>query len=467
MKNEELRIIRIFAANLRKRTMNKLSILLACAMFNPCFAQEHITGEGSNTNKNIMSAYSQAIDNLAKTRDQETQSAAYTADNVKLNPYFFRLMTPDTYYGSPMHQVLGISADDAESVAAERILAQAYVNNPMLLSRTEEVMKEEPALLEEIKAPVEVVETKLAEQAVAVDLDTDVPDTVVIIPKKPNFWKFTGNTSLQFTQSYFSDNWYQGGENNYAGIGMLTLEANYNNQQKIQWDNKLEAQLGFQTTNSDQYHKFRVTSNLLRLTSKLGYKAAKNWFYTGQLMTYTQLSPFYEKNQNTWKARFGTPWYLTLSVGMDYKYKSKNNKVELSVYISPIAYYMTYIDRRGIVDNPIHYSAMYGVMPENKGIYRSHSFHKFGPNLTVNSKIQIVKNVMWTSRLYWFSNFHSTLVEWENTFDFTINKYLSAKFYAYPRFDDSSLAYRRNRTTNRGRYLMFKEWLSLGISYSF
>ena len=152
---------------------------------------------------------------------------------------------------------------------------------------------------------------------------------------------------------------------------------------------------------------------------------------------------------------------------MDYKYKSKNNKVELSVYISPIAYYMTYIDRRGIVDNPIHYSAMYGVMPENKGIYRSHSFHKFGPNLTVNSKIQIVKNVMWTSRLYWFSNFHSTLVEWENTFDFTINKYLSAKFYAYPRFDDSSLAYRRNRTTNRGRYLMFKEWLSLGISYSF
>jgi len=471
MKNEELRIIRIFAANLRKRTMNKLSILLACAMFTPCFAQEHIIGEESGVNIDKLSAYNQALDNLVKTRDQEAQSAAYTAENVKLNPYFFRLMTPDTYYGNPMHQVMGISSDEGESAVAERILAQTYVNNPRLISRTEEVMKEEPALLEEIKAPVEVVETKLAEQAVAVDLDTDVPDTVVIIPKKPNFWKFTGNTSLQFTQSYFSDNWYQGGENNYAGIGMLTLEANYNNQQKIQWDNKLEAQLGFQTTNSDQYHKFRVTSNLLRLTSKLGYKATKNWFYTGQLMTYTQLSPFYEKDKNFWKSRFGTPWYLTLSVGMDYKYKSKNNKVELSVYLSPVAYYMTYVDRRGgIIEgtyNEKFYADAYGVIKENKGIYRAHSFHKFGPNLTVNSKIQIVKNVMWTSRLYWFSNFHSTLIEWENTFDFTINKYLSAKFYAYPRFDDSSIAYRRNRTTNRGRYLMFKEWLSLGISYSF
>ncbi len=442
-------------------------MLLACAAFQPCFAQSVVSDEVSDTNDYDISSYVQTLEELVKTRDQETKDAAYTADDVQLNPYFFRVMTPDTYYGSPMHQVMGIGSDEGASTAMDRILAQAYVNNPGLVRRTEQVLKEEPALLEEIKAPVEVVETKLAEQAVAVDLDTDVPDTVVIIPKKPNFWKVTGNASLQFTQSYFSDNWYQGGENNYAGIGMLTLEANYDNQQKIQWDNKLEAQLGFQTTNSDEYHKFRVTSNLLRLTSKLGYKAAKNWFYTGQLMTYTQLSPFYEKNQNIWKARFGTPWYLTLSVGMDYKYKSKDNKVELSVYLSPVAYYMTYIDRRGIVDNTAYYASMYGVLPENKGIYRPHSFHKFGPNLTVNSKIQIVKNVMWTSRIYWFSNFHSTLVEWENTFDFTINKYLSAKFYAYPRFDDSSFAYRRNRTTNRGRYLMFKEWLSLGISYSF
>ena len=448
--------------------MRNYLMLAAWLVISPCYAQT--PAEGS-----VLSKYEQALDELVQSRDEAVGQAEKTAESITLNPYYFRVMAPGTYYSRPLHQVMGIegiSANTPSAVeASDLALAQLYVSNPGLVDRAETVFKETPALREEIKAPEVVVESKLAESAVDVDLEADVPDTIAPVAKKPNFWKFKGSASLQFTQSYFSDNWYQGGENNYAGIGMLTLEANYDNQQKVQWDNKLEAQLGFQTASSDTKHKVRVTSNLLRLTSKLGYKAAKNWFYTGQLMTYTQLAPYYEKNTDTWKARFGTPWYLTLSVGMDYKYKSKNGKVELSVYLSPVAYYMTYVERlNAILDDGTfkyrYYGDMYGVKKENNGIYRPHSFHKFGPNFTVNSKIQIVKNVTWTSRLYWFSNFHMTLVEWENTLDFTINKYLSAKFYAYPRFDDSSIEY-KNKHNNRGKYLMFKEWLSLGLSYNF
>lgn len=442
--------------------MKKTFLLVMLATVLPLHAQNSVKSEGSD-------AYMKELLSLIEQRDQSVSNAKEQAEEVKLNPYFFRVMTPGTYYSRPVQSMMGIGDEFSlpETTASDRALAQLYVMNPSLFTQTEATLKESPALREEIKAPVTVVEPKLAEKAIAVELDTDVPDTIPLIPKKPKFWKTSGSASLQFTQSYFSDNWYQGGENNYAGIGTLTLNANFDNKQKVQWDNKLEAQLGFQTTSSDEHHKMRVTNNLLRITSKLGYKAAKNWFYTGQVMSYTQLAPFYEKNKIDWKARFATPLYLTVSVGMDWKYKSKNGKFDLSVYISPLAYYMTYVSKLHSnhhrdpenleSDYWYYYPSTYGLKDRS-----DHFLHKFGPNLTVNSKIKVMKNVMWTSRFYWFSNFHSTLFEWENTLDFTINKYLSAKFYAYPRFDDSSKNYKKDHG-----YLMFKEWLSLGLSYSF
>mgnify|MGYP002852682226 CR=1 FL=1 len=437
-------------------------------------------------------SYSHLLDSLIAEQQQADRQLAQQGKQVTLNPYFYRLMTPGTLYSGSLGRTLGIDwtpmsgqgrsgylrltsgqGDIMDAIrATDQQLANMYVSHPELIVRTEEEIQREEKLREEVKQPVEA-DAKLTDKVIPVELGDDMTEPVEVEVRKPKFWKVTGNGSLQFTQSYFSDNWYQGGENNYAGIAMLTIDANYNNQRKIQWDNKLEAQLGFQTTSTDDYHKIRVTSNLLRLTSKLGYQATKRWFYTGQVMSYTQIAPYYEKNQRDWKANFATPLYLTISVGMDYKYKSKNGKVDLSVYLSPLAYYMTYVSDLhskhhidGLETNDYYY-----VYPNTYGMLEreDHFLHKFGPNLTINSKIQIMKNVTWTSRIYWFSNFHSTLFEWENTLDFTINKYLSAKFYAYPRFDDSSIKYRYRDDTRRYKagYLMFKEWLSLGLSYSF
>jgi hypothetical protein len=64
--------------------------------------------------------------------------------------------------------------------------------------------------------------------------------------------------------------------------------------------------------------------------------------------------------------------------------------------------------------------------------------------------------------MYWISNFTYTNIEWENTFNFTINKYLSAKLFVYPKFDDSSARYK----SEGGSFFMMKEWLSLGFNYN-
>ena len=47
---------------------------------------------------------------------------------------------------------------------------------------------------------------------------------------------------------------------------------------------------------------------------------------------------------------------------------------------------------------------------------------------------------------------------------FTINKYLSSKLFVYPKIDDSSKGY---KSEDMDKYFMFKEWLSLGLNYSF
>lgn len=75
---------------------------------------------------------------------------------------------------------------------------------------------------------------------------------------KPNFWKLSGNYSLQLFQNYVSDNWYKGGESNYSMLGTVTLQANYNNKQRFRWENKLELRLGLQNSKGDTLHTVRA-----------------------------------------------------------------------------------------------------------------------------------------------------------------------------------------------------------------
>ena len=451
----------------------KKSILFALLMTGlPAMSQ-------TSHNDSVAYLYEQSLDSLVRVKNAVVDNLDQRAEATTLNPYFYRLMAPGTYYNRPLQQEMSIDWDlngkpssvlvevneealDA-TAASDHALANLYVTNPSLVHRTEEAIRQSAGFREEAKVTPVSVAPKLSEKAVTVDLGSDAPDTIAVVAKKPNFWKFRGSASLQFTQSYFSDNWYQGGENNYAGLSMVTLEANYDNKQKLQWDNKLEVQLGFQTAMSDTEHKLRVTSNLLRLTSKVGYKAAKNWFYTGQVMSYTQLYPNYDKNSDHVNADFTSPLYLNVSVGIDYKLKKE--KYELSVYLSPVAYNMCWVDRQ--------YGDLrkkYGMETYSDGRYKA-TYHKYGPSVTVNYKMRVMKNVNWTSRLYCFGNIFDNkkdmyvLLEWENTLDFTINKYLSAKFFAYPRFDNSTRD--KNNPKHAHSYFMFKEWLSLGLSYSF
>lgn len=400
---------------------------------------------------------------------QRIATDAYaTADDavIDMNPYYYPLLTGSVLYRDPMHQALNVGwnkyrlgrdreyrlntpvrDEELELLRIQnRYLIDMYVNNPALVRITQERLAEVGAPNAPKASKRE--QEKLSQQSAPVlGLDDDM-DPVMVVTRRPNFWKVNGNGSLNFQQSYFSENWYQGGENNYSGLSQFTLNVNFDNKQKIQWDNRLEMQLGFQTSKGDTVRTFRPTSNMVRFTSKFGLKASKNWNYASKLEANTQIVRNHDMNSDRVTIDFLSPLNLNLSIGIDYKLNKK--RFNSSLYLAPLSYNVKYCDRPNLATR--------------NGIEEGHKAkHTFGPNVKFEFNWKLMKNVTWNSRTYWFSNFHMTNIEFENTVTFSVNKYLNTKLFIYPKFDDSAKRYHGEKHG----YLMFKEWLSLGVSANF
>ena len=405
----------------------------------------------------VLNRYMQAIDSLALERD--SLSTVPVPSSFSSNAYYFQLLSPLTFYASPLHQMMS-EADSSGTdpqlqrlYSTKRTLSALYVNVPQFVTQTEDDIKGLTVIPTDVGEMVQTSD-KLSDKVADAILTPTMDEPVEVVTRRPNFWKFSGSASLQFSQNYFSDNWYKGGETNYAGLASLTLRANYNDQRKVSWENILDAQLGFQTSETDEQRVFRPTSNLLRYTTNAGYKAWKNLYYSLQVILQTQLAPNYKKNSKDITAKFLSPLEVTVAPGMKWEIAWGSKKQFTgTLNVAPLAMKVIYVHDDDLVKN-------YGI-EEGK-----HQKTTFGPNITINTRWQICKQIAWTSRVYWMSNFEYNIWEWENTIECNITKLITTKLYLYPRFDNSNEKYRSGENHD-GTYLMFKEWFSLGLSYNF
>lgn len=360
----------------------------------------------------------------------------------------YQLFAPSTFY----HGVAGSNLDlnkkdqDTENQEVDAALMSVYLNHPNLIIDSENNLRHAGAVKEDIKQPVKH-EVAFVKQVAPLPQEQEEPQVDVVV-EKPNFWKFKGDYYLQFLQNYISSNWYKGGESNYAMVASATLEANYDNQSKLKWDNKLEAKLGFQTSRADSIHNLKASEDLLRLTSKLGLQATKKWYYTLNVLAYTQFMRGYKNNDFFTYSDFMSPITLNISIGMNYKVEWFNKHLTGNIQLSPLAYNMKYVDRLAL-------SKRNGI-DEGK-----HVLNDFGSMFTADLEWKFSESISWKSRLYGFSSYHRAELEWENTFTFKFNKYISSNIFIYPRFDD--------HTTRDGHhgYWQFKEYASLGFNYTF
>ena len=376
-------------------------------------------------------------------------SAAQPKDT--LDGRFYRLFAPVTFYHNVADKSLSFDNDevgkDPVTDAIDAALMHIYLNRPDLVGTTETELKEAGNVRRDVEKPLKN-QVKLVEKVEGPVIDTpdDVPTEILI--QKPDFWTKKGDGYLQFMQNFVSNNWYKGGESNYSMVGALTLEANYDNRNKWKWDNKLEMKLGFMHSRSDSVHKFKSNEDLIRYTGKVGLQAAKNWYYTLQMLAYTQFTRGLKANDLNTYSDFMSPFNLNLGLGMDYKVATKDKKLNGTVNLSPIAVNYRYVDRLDL-------GPSYG-LDEGK-----HSLVDFGSQVTADLTWKINDVVSWKSRLYAFTSYKRTEIEWENTFTLRVSKYISANLFLFPRFDDSG-----KKDDDLG-YLQFKEYSSIGFTYGF
>ena len=365
---------------------------------------------------------------------------------------YSQLFTNLTFYHRPAARMLRLGNQYAPSDSVDRMIDQAlmsiYLKRPDLVREHETHLDIVGAPLESEKGPgMDQVYQEIVEHVAPKAIEPTVRPLDIYV-KKPNFWTITGDYYLQFLQNYVSGNWYKGGESNYSMLGSVTMQANYNNKQKVKWDNKLELKLGLQASNADSIHDWKSSEDLIRYTSKLGLQATKRWYYSLQLIASTQFMRGYKSNDPVVYSAFMSPFNLNLSVGMDYNISWFKNRLTGNAHIAPLAVNWKYVDRGELATN-------YGL---DAG---KHDLLDYGSEVTVDMTWKFTDEISWKCRLYGYTTYERTELEWENTFTLQFNRYISSNIFIYPRFDDGVA-----RDSHHG-YWQFKEYCSIGFSYSF
>ena len=390
-----------------------------------------------------------------------TLSISAAQPNDSVNGRLYRLFTPMTFYHNVSGNLLDLnSSNDDVDETVDRVLMNVYLNRPDLVEATETQLEESGSLREDLDQPIEQ-QVEFVEHAAPMPEDPQIEPAEVEVTK-PKFWTRKADGFLQFMQNYVSGNWYKGGESNYSALGSLTIEANYDNKGKWKWDNKLEAKLGFLTSRSDSLHKFKSNEDLLRLTSKVGLQATKRWYYTLQVLAWTQFARGLKSNDHRTYSDFFSPFNLNVGLGMDYKVEAFDKKLTGTINLSPIALNYRYVDRTQFANQNSEHPTDYSWFPSRHGIDdgKRHLLDP-GSQLTADLTWKLTENVTWKSRLWGFTSYHRGEIEWENTFQLKVSKYISANIFLYPRFDDG------NVWDEDLGYWQFKEYTSLGLSYTF
>lgn len=398
-----------------------------------------------------LTALRRRLDSLAATEQGlDASSAERSVPGSKHSQSAYDLITPLIFRHGVASRLFSINGSGTVRNMADSALMVMYLNHPEWVIDTDSRLADSGTTAVLPQQPVRN-ETDMTSEAdndiIVMTPATDITTPVTLVAKRPNFWKYNGDYSLQFLQNYVSGNWYKGGESNLSILGAATLQANYNDKEKIKWENKLEMRLGMQTSQGDTLHKYKSTEDLIRLTTKLGVQASHRWYYTLQGVLSTQFIRGYKKNNDFVYSDFLSPMKLNLSLGMDYKVDWLKSRLTGSVNISPMAANLKYVDRLSL-------SKSNGI-DEGK-----HSLWDLGSTFTADLQWKFSDLIRLQSRLYGYTTYHRAEMEWENTLTFQLSRYISTKLFVHPRFDDS-----RARDDDFG-YFQLKEYWSLGFSYA-
>jgi hypothetical protein len=232
-----------------------------------------------------------------------------------------------------------------------------------------------------------------------------------------------------------------------AVLGIASGNLNYDDKKYIQWENNAEWHLGFNTLPGDTLHMLGTNDDILKINSKLGIKAAGNFFYSGSLDFSTQFFNSYKGiNSTVLKTSFLTPVRLNIGAGIDFKYK----KI-FSLMFSPIAYKYIY------VNDTVH------VDPNLFGIQRGKNvLSEIGSSFTALVSYPVTHEIQLDSKLSFYTNYQKVQVDWEIVCNMVINRFMSTRISINPRYDNTAIMPNGDKAQ-----IQFKQLVSVGFSHRF
>ena len=162
----------------------------------------------------------------------------------------------------------------------------------------------------------------------------------------------------------------------------------------------------------------------------------------------TQFFTSYAANSNNKVAAFLSPAELILGLGMSYQYKNDKKRFETSISLSPLSYNLQFI-----VNDDMDAASF--------GIKSGKSMSQYGCSFVGCIKWEFFRNMVWSCRLFYFTNYDHVQGDMENTFDFILNRFFSTRLFVHLRYDDA-----RALNKDFGHFLL-KELLSFGFNYKF
>jgi len=276
-----------------------------------------------------------------------------------------------------------------------------------------------------------------------------------------NYWLTKGNAQLLVNQASFT-NWAQGGNNSVSGTALLNYSITYDDSLTI-WENVFD--FGYGLINTDEYGT-RKNEDKIDILSNFNHIAATDLYYSGKFNFKSQFVEGYNYPNDTVEvSNFLAPAYVILSAGMTYK-----PNADFSFYLSPATGKMTIVN-----DDILSDQGAYGVTPGEK------IRMEFGAYATLDFKKEVMENITFKSKLDLFNNYtdpnadnRSNIdVNWENSLNLTVNKYITVNMFAHLIYDHDILVPLFKEvdgvevTDGVGRRLQVKQTLGLGFSYNF
>lgn len=282
-----------------------------------------------------------------------------------------------------------------------------------------------------------------------------VDSSEAVLPEneiKKVHWLHTVGGGLQFSQAYISRNWYQGGNDYLALLFNFNWDVALNTvyHPNLMFTSSLAYKLAINSNQKESLHRYSISQDLFQYNLKAGVKAFNKWFYSYTLQFKTELFNSYPSDSPNLTAAFLSPADLNMGLGMTYNTEGFEGRLKFSASIAPISYNL-----KACASNRIDVT-QFNIAPGR------HTRSEIGSNAELNLNWDITSNINWKSRMFIFSDYHYFQADWENTFTFNINRFLSTQLYVHPRYDSSSTF-----GGSKWHYWQLKEILSFGLSYTF